>query len=222
VTTETILTTVAEVVPVEVERLGLRRGPKGGLCVLSTRIGIETLRYFRIPARPLVTTAMAANAAWTRWAAAGCPGGADGFPEEAWNVIAGATDDVDVVRGIDRRDLAGFDGHLVIAVDVDSGTLLVDLDAAQFSRPEREIVTPDAVVAEWRDGRGAGLDLDDGGVLIYRPHPRPPSFVHAPDWRLSAKEAGASIRAVRDRLTTPAPDKLGASTTEEERHAQHA
>lgn len=222
-TAEEVVTTVAEVVPVEIARQGLRRGDRGGLCIASTRIGIETLRYFGVPARPLVTSAMAANEAWTTWAAAGYPGGADGFPEEAWNVIAGAPPDgVEVVRGIDRRDLAGFDGHLVIAVDVESGTLLVDLDAAQFTRPERGIETPDAVVAEWRDGVGAGLDLPTGGVLIYRPHERPPSFIHAHDWRLAAKYAGSSIRAVHDRLDPESRINSGLTHDRGGHDAQHA
>lgn len=201
---ETVLDEVADVVPDVLRDLLPPERRNGGVCLVATRIGIETLRYFGVRGRPVMTAVLAGNLPWVRWASAGCPGGRDGFPEDAWNVMVGSSDSVEVVEGVDRRGRGGIDGHLAIGVDLDDGrSILVDLDAGQFARPDRGIHVPDVVSVEWHDRTaGSGIDLDGGGVLIYRPHPRPPRYVHAPDWRLSARDAGAAIRRVRSRLET--------------------
>lgn len=203
-TVEERLVVVAETVPDVLLRdviETLRPDPErpNGICLIATRVGIETLRYLGIGARPLVVEAIAGNAAWVEWMKAGAPGA---FPADAWNVVASSPSDATTVLGEDARLLSrpGFAGHLVVEVTETSEPIILDLDARQFARPSRGIETPDAAIAYWRPGVGAGVDLDDGGVLIYRPHPSPPRFADAIDWRRSARLAGPAIRAVRDRL----------------------
>ena len=159
-------------------------GASEGRCLTVTRVGMEVLAYFGIESKPLVTSALSANAAWCEWQRQLQAGEAsEEMPEEAWSVGVG------LAPGEGR----GINAHVVLLV----GEEMIDLDAAQASRPERGMKVPTTVRLRWDPVRGAALDLSEGGVLVYLPHKDPPQFKHAPDWRRAPRLAGGVIRVVR-------------------------
>jgi len=158
-------------------------GSSEGRCLTVTRVGMEVLAYFGIESKPLVTSALSANAEWCAWQRRLDEGANEPeMPDEAWSVACGFVADGG----------PGLDAHVVLLV----GDELIDLDAAQASRPERGIKVPSTVRLPWHS-EGASLDLSDGGVLVYIPHHQPPQFKHAPDWRRAPRLAGGVIRVVR-------------------------
>lgn len=160
-------------------------GSSEGRCLTVTRVGMEVLAYFGIESKPLVTTAMAANAAWLEWQHRIDQGASEPeMPKEAWNVVCGIQD----------QPGPGLNAHVVLLI----GDELLDLDAAQSARPEHGIKVPTTVRLRWEEG--ASLDLEDGGVLIYIPHSKPPQFKQAPDWRRAPRLAGGVIRVVRKNI----------------------
>jgi len=151
-----------------------------GRCLTTTRVGLETLRYFGIDSRPLVTQSVAANAAWVAWQASGAGGE---MPDEAWSVASGFV----------PSEGPGLNAHVVLLV----GDELLDLDAGAAARPPRGIHVAPTERLPWDPEHGASRDLEEGGVLVYLPHPHPPQFKHTPDWRDATALAGPVIRIVR-------------------------
>lgn len=180
-----------------------RRWPTDGRCVIATRVGIEALRYFGIEAKPLVSAAMAGNAAWARWYHEGRP---MPWPDEVWNVGVGI--DAEYVEN-DHRRPTGFNAHLVVLAELDEGPVVIDLDSGQFARPDRSILPLDATVGWWRDDTIAVVELAEEGVLIYKRHLDPPPFKQAPDWKGGKSIAGPVIRLMREQLAgTAVPESL--------------
>lgn len=202
-----VIAAVADVVPAVVrERFPLDK--YGGVCLIASRVGTETLRYFGVASEPTAVQVLAGNAAWQRWITGDDPT-VDSFPADAWNVATGLPG-VPLPGGVDMRDRwpdgtakRGIDGHVVLVIDDPVQPFLLDLAAQQFSRPAKGIVVPPAVAVPW-DGHVGGLDLADGAAIVYHLHPDPPRFKHAVDWRRSAPEAGDVIRRVRDLLDSAA------------------
>lgn len=191
-----ILDALRAEVPVELARRNppeLLRQVGRGSCVQATRVGIEALNYFGVKAKPLTVMMICGNNAWAEWMKLDTFG-SEQMPDEAWSV------------GIDpvlRPGERGFPGHLVIEVD---GQLL-DLDAGFYSRPDRGIHIPETVLVPLStdptvlgNGNLAGIDLDDGGVILYGQHHGAPDFRTSGAWRDTAKWAGPVIRRMRDRL----------------------
>ena len=153
--------------------------PKGR-CLTTTRVGLETLRYFGIDSRPLVTQSLAANSAWVEWQASEAGGE---MPDEAWSVAV----------GFSRGETKGIDAHVVLLV----GDELLDLDAGQAARPQRGIHVAPTERLPWDPEHGASRDLEEDGVLVYLPHPHPPQFKQALDWQRAPRLVGPVIRIVR-------------------------
>jgi hypothetical protein len=164
------------------------RQAQRGRCVQATRVGLEALRYFGVPARPLVTTMITGNLAWAEWVTAGRP---DPMPEEVWAV------------GIDPDERGrGFPAHLVIGIH---GHLL-DLDAGFYARPQHTILMPETILLPVIEGAEPGAtiaasDLPEGGVVLYyEPPTRPPNFRSSGAWKETRKWTGPVIRRMRERL----------------------
>ncbi len=195
-----ILDALRAEVPVEMARRNppeLLRQVGRGSCVQATRVGIEALRYFGVKAEPLTVMMICGNLAWAEWMKLDTFG-SEQMPDEAWSV------GIDPVLHPGER---GFPGHLVIEVD---GNLL-DLDAGFYSRPDRGIHIPPTVLIPLatdrkiiENGNLAGIDLDDGGVILYGQHLNPPPFRQSGAWRETGKWAGPVIRRMRDRLEAAA------------------
>jgi hypothetical protein len=185
-----ILDALREEVPVEVyqrNEYDVLREQGRGSCVQATRMGIEALRYFGVPAKPLVTLMGVGNAAWVEWMEAGGPNVSD-MPEEAWAVGTDPTE---------RPNERGYPAHLVIEID---GHLL-DLDAMISARPERGIHVPPTLLIPLRDGDVvATTALAEGGLAFYKAHTPKLNFREIGAWRDSRKWTGPVIRRMRDRL----------------------
>lgn len=171
---------------------------KRDICVLSTRLGYDVLRYFGVESRPVVVRALAFNPAAVAWIDEHGLDLSDEQKEEydasgAWVV---AIDEED--HGIPGR----FPGHLVLHVP--SERALVDLSLAQFARPNRGIVLPDAHIFDvpedfFRDNGQVVYSLDGGGKLIYGYRKRAArDFRSSGDWRLKNSATGRVIRRVRE------------------------
>ena len=187
---------VREVVPpIVLDWLPRHLGPIPGRCLSMSRVGYETLRYFGVRVVPTTVRALAVNAAWQEWAERT---GAEGpLDEAAWSVASGWAHPNDHERG--------YVGHVVLVLAHES--LLLDLDAGQFSRPERSMSVPPTLLlpfepVEKYDGkRFAMLRLsEEGASITYTANPEAPSFKHALDWRKANEVAGRAIREVRERV----------------------
>ena len=192
---EELLDLLREEVPREIEsRVSTAdaRATGRGRCVQATRVGIETLRYFGIEARPMVTLMMTGNEAWVQWMLAGQP---QPMPDEVWSVG---------INPEHRPEDRGYPAHLVMRI----GGLLLDLDSGLYARPERGIHLPPTVLTPFvvqDEGRPiAAVDLPGGGAVIY--HDRsayavpPPDFRSIGAWKATAKWAGPVIRRMRERV----------------------
>ena len=193
---EELLNLLREEVPREIESrvpMAHAQATERGRCVQATRVGLETLKYFGVQAKPLVTTMMTGNEDWVRWMLDGQP---QPMPDEVWSV------------GIDPEprpgERRGYPAHLVIEID----GLLLDLDSGLYARPHKGIYLPPTVLTRIRrreEGRPiAALDLEGGGAVVYhdRAHyPSPvPSFYSIGAWKDTAKWAGPVIRRMREVL----------------------
>ena len=168
----------------EVLPLPLPRGD--GRCLVASRIGLEALRYFEVGVAPLPTRALAVDRNWIEWQREGAE---PPMPAGSWSVGVGW-----------ETDAPGLSAHVVLELEDDG--LLLDLDSAQLARPHRGILVPRSVLTPLVvDGEGrtwAAVDLEEGGQLTYIPHPSPPAFRSAPDWRRSGQRlAGRAIREMR-------------------------
>lgn len=179
-------------------------------CVLSTRVGVDVLRYFGVPAEPELVQTFAFSPAYVEWVnAGGDPNGTphDEWPPGAWSV------------GIDLRPErpGGFPGHVVVRLADDA---LLDLDARQFARPAYGLVVPTTLALRvdpdlWRAGELATFGLDGGSAISYRRLDDPrlrATLAAAPNWRYRAgRESlrpiiGQTIRVARARLSAAAAD----------------
>lgn len=189
--TNAVLDALRQEVPVEIYRRNpaeVLRASKRGSCVQATRMGVEALKYFGVEAKPLVTLAITGNAAWVEWMKLEDPDAP--WSDEVWSV------------GTDpnlKEGERGYPAHLVIEID---GQLL-DLDAGFSARPEKGIHVPATVLLPLTEF-GAGIDLDEGGVLLYRRHSTKVDYRQSGAWRNSQKWAGPVIRRMRDRLADAA------------------
>ena len=178
-------------------------------CVLSTRLLMEIFSRFEVRVRPIPVAAVALNpAAAVAWRTRA--------PREAWGPKSGAfmryiapngdpnpiltnmplpSDEtwVDSAPTPERLDgkRTGWDAHLILRmVSPYGGFYWIDLTAAQFNNPARDLAFPDIGVIR-STGMPEGhesliLDADNGGLVMYRILP-PQSHVarlyrDAPDW----------------------------------------
>jgi hypothetical protein len=157
-------------------------------CIATTRVVIEVLRAFGVPARPWPVNVKIFNAA--AWPLANARVPVAEWPGDAWSV------------GIDVRNGRDGVGHLVAV----SGLRMIDASIDQASRPgmNMELVPLVAPIPEGFDlagGRELLYGRGDSGVrLTYGPSGSR-VFASSPHWRRDNADvracAGQAIRAVR-------------------------
>jgi len=170
-------------------------------CILSTRVAIDVLAAFAIPAEPWSVICTAATPAFLTYQEtiaaldAGAPPPPP--PPDAWAVTAGNIDrDAELVDVASR----GWKGHLVAYVP-HSGDLL-DLDLQAFARPARGLLVPPVLRVRWPgDARDAAVEgRDETGrvhsVIAYRRDEENQAFRIARDWRSDDPRTRAIVRGL--------------------------
>jgi hypothetical protein len=160
------------------------------LCVLATAVFCRAADYFDVTAVPVPCIATALNPV----CAAVLESGGDMHTQECYD--AGGR----YVRTVNDASLGGYGGHLIAQVD----DLLIDADAGQFHRAEKQIIMPptlimDVSATDWPD-KPVVWKMTNGALLIYETNPAPVfDYRRAPDWtdRKAKPLAGQVIRAVR-------------------------
>lgn len=151
----------------------LERVASAGSCILSTRVGLEVLRFFGIPARPVPVRIVAHGTGSDPW----CIG----------------------IAGTGRMGPETWDGHLVLSLPTQQW--LVDLSLDQMSRVQRGLELGPAV-AETPPGWGAVGDVVAGycgQVLVAWQVIAGRGYTRCPDW--SARRAGVVRDAAADAIT---------------------
>jgi hypothetical protein len=150
-------------------------------CVLATAVGVAVLREFRVEARPLSVCVDVWNAAFAEWVNAGYPGGEDGYRTSGawWLRTAEERQDIDDARRLRPAPRKPWNGHLV--VEVPQYQLILDLDAQQLGRPERNMPMPPAAAFAWRGSAGE-YTLPGPVYVRYEEWPDNVGWMAAKDW----------------------------------------
>jgi hypothetical protein len=123
-------------------------------CIAATRAALSLCDSWRIKAYPVLCVVRAANAPYVAHA----PGA------YALDISTDPTSD-------------GLAGHVVAVGKSGSTKFLLDLSAYQFHRPDHGVECPGGVYVELgaplRVPWDMRVPLEQGGILIYRSHPRP-------------------------------------------------
>jgi hypothetical protein len=167
-----------------------RPGLRPNHCILASRVAVEVGRYFGIPITERSTRCLVANA--RAWELLNQQIPVSEWPDDAWSV--GVDPDDDRNRG------TGYPGHVI----AESEHYLIDLSAAQFSRPKRGLEfgpmflpRPEMDTEYW-----TYADSENGTVIVYSPQ-ADRRYRNAPDWREETNwkpEAAALIRLIRNRM----------------------
>ena len=101
--------------------------------------------------------------------------------------------------GLGEEEPGRWPGHLVALVE---DRLVVDISAGQASRPERGLVVPGVLSFEVPRAFVQGkvdrpLELDDGGVVVYRVRSGDKSFQKSRAWKRPDRRADAVLALVR-------------------------
>jgi hypothetical protein len=157
-------------------------------CIAATRITVDVLAVYDVPARPCRVILSLHNRAWMELAERlGRPPTIDeqvGGP--AWSVGVGVPGEPDDPRIVQRQVHAPWDGHLVALALSD--TVLLDASIDQASRPQHDLEIPPSVLAMgvpegFTDGKAQVVgERRNGAVVAYSYRAEGPSWEDAPDW----------------------------------------
>jgi len=180
-------------------------------CVLATRVGIDVLARFGIPAEPRPVVAMVCNLPYERFRvrikdlpledAKQVP-----LPPDGWSVLAGLPPGPDDPPSRPAR----WYGHLVVYLP--TREQMLDLDFQAFNRPEKGLIVPPALLARWPAGddmtRVIGAEIPGQPVIAtYERNDDNQGYVDGPDWRSErefiVETVGAIERAIRKGGPTP-------------------
>jgi len=149
-------------------------------CIASTRVTIETMKYFGLDFKPLATQALVFNKpAWTHFR--------DNELEvndmEAWDKIDGSWS---VGLGFPPNgDYKGFVGHLIAYSK--SLSKIIDCSLDQATRPEHGIIVKPIVLnVDAGLFKKGNFFILDNVVLLYRTMTNS-TYQSAPDWKLKSK-----------------------------------
>lgn len=162
-------------------------------CIGATKIGIEVLRRFQITGRPMLTAAVAMNAAYYHHVTSNST---QPPPSDARILV--------IDDEIGSSDI-GYAGHLVIVGKIPGSSFLLDLSASQFNRPKKDIVIDEALLIEMpvnTNFDGEVLAPLTRGYVVYGPHPKlnDRSWRDSPDWTLPTAGHREIYKAVCDEL----------------------
>jgi hypothetical protein len=161
------------------------------LCILSTRVAIETAKYFGIRATPVAVKAMLYNDAFAQRVESGFAGVDRGNPaswgDGSWSVGIGCGKPEEPGR---------WDGHLIAVAEGVFG----DFAIQQAERLEHNIVTGPALVGPYC-GQDAWKAIEnESGTVVEYSRIADTTWRSAPDWTDGARRkpvVGALIRALR-------------------------
>lgn len=173
-------------------------------CIATTRVVIETLRYFGVPARPWAVNMIMFNAAAWPLAVAKVP--ATDWPEDAWSVGFAAA-------GFAKDGTADPDnvGHVVALAATPAGRRMVDASIDQVGRPAKGIPAMRPMIgdvpAEFDPAdQSVGLVLHEAGVTVIYTGSASRVFATSPHWRRADPTVRActaeTIRALQGRQWT--------------------
>jgi hypothetical protein len=181
-----LFTAAAELIPAAIdEEFG-----KQDACILATRLAIEVAAAFRIEAHPLPVRVMLLNRTFAAHVKDG-----DGDVKK-WAPIDGSHS-VGIGFGFKpgQETRNRWNGHLIAATEDCFG----DFAIRQAERPEKGILTGDAIVGPWREPRWIVVDPESGTTIFYE-RSAERRYRFSPDWtdeRRRRKLAGPIIRAIR-------------------------
>lgn len=177
-------------------------------CIAATRVTINLLSAYGIPARPFCVRAYVYNFAYAQ--IAGSLGRAPTFAEQdavgAWSIGLGAPR-LDSDPPTDETN--GYEGHLVALVG-EHDALLLDGALDQASRPHKNMTIDGVALVETSPEFLAGTSpikgLSGSGVfVVYEKHSDPPDWTTAKDWEMyyHADTELAILRAMIAKGITP-------------------
>jgi hypothetical protein len=183
-----------------------------GLCILATRVAIETAAYFGVEAGAAPVKVVAYNAAFARHVAVNFADVDDKTKPGAWGDGSWS---VGIGCGAPKR-FNGWDGHLIAVAD----GWFADYSISQVSRPQHGIVIPPALVGPHYGGEA--WKAENNGVVIEYRRIDDDFWRNAPDWRdpvRRRKLVGPIIRELRQRkqvtrLIHPATTQTGPTQTD--------
>lgn len=188
---------------VEMARPMILRRFRPSSCIASTRVAIDVLARFGMPAEPLPVTVYICNEIFARHVERV---GQPATEEEARRLFEVDGGHTILIGDRPDADTQGYPGHLVCLLRPD---LMIDLSIDQATRPQKGIVLrPFAVpvTADFVDGRSARVVGQNGCVLRYQRHPHR-GFKNSGDWRDASRTApivDEIARKIRQRLRSPA------------------
>lgn len=169
-------------------------------CIMATALGLKVLEYFSIRAKPYPCRIAIWNAAWESLYE-----DLDRNPDKAKTMSREELSATGAwIRVIDSQCTGpGWSGHLVIRLAPD---LLLDLDAQQLAKPEKNIFVPTpAVLLDHYSDKGEVYE-HNGTRVMYAPHDNhaiAQLYTKAPDWIKTPRDfqlIGATIRATKQAL----------------------
>ncbi len=165
-------------------------------CLNATRVMIEVFRDFGVPARAVVVSVTAVNAAWVEQALAlGRAPTVRELADGAWAIGIG---EPEPPRG------EGWPGHVVVF----ARGRLIDMAAGNIARPARRIYAPafvcSVVPSRWEHGEVVHeVSLPAEGRMFYRALPRERSHERLPGFRRSLHNLDAA-REIKARIAITA------------------
>lgn len=180
----------------------------GPRCIAATRMALDVCSYFGIPCKPFSVDAVIANEqAWAMFQEIIERGP---MPDEERDEMERGYGEKGawIVEVSGSAEGEGYSGHVVLGIDVrhDGLRSVIDLDARQFERPNKDIAIPHAVVVgvtdEWWDTPGVECDWRLPTGIYYtltRPVKARP-FQYAPDWKKKCRASSPMIREIREAL----------------------
>lgn len=186
-------------------------GRRRGRCIEAVRIATAVLPAAGVACRPMPCDALVYNAAARELVTAGVP--LADWPAAAHSLGVAVDGDAYAERGMvpggrggalepggslsEPYRRSGWAGHLVTVGD---GWLL-DLTAGQFARPDRGIVVEDAIAGPLEEASaGVEVDLDEGGILVYRWRPEAARWRRTPAWRQDVRRELVELMVERIRV----------------------
>jgi hypothetical protein len=170
------------------------------VCVLATRVGIETLRRVGVEAEPWPVRVVAANRIYYDWLNARPPGPPPTESEyDALRARGGYALDVGHPDAPERPN--AWRGHLIVRVPALG--VCVDLNAGAFARPQHGIPIPPSLVIPWGPEHTVrAFEIDEGAHVVYYATPSNRGFEVGIDWMEPGRDAvqtmiAACVRAVR-------------------------
>lgn len=172
-------------------------------CIVSTRVVIEVLKEFCIPARPVVASAIVMNSKFAE-----CLESYGRLPDHVtsweWREKHGA-----ISFGLARRSdpQKNWPAHMVAIADSDKGRYLLDPSLDQLNHLGHSCVLKPFVCSVGRAFLGSGEphceDLEKGWSVFYVPDITDNSWINSPNWEQWGESAQEALRRLCPERNVP-------------------